>query len=268
MSNEMELTMYADESFFDLLESKAFRDKPSDEIFAFLSNGVKLTPFNVFLKRLIFKKAGFSGKMEETEDELYRDYIVSSFRENNVPASFNSPSTKISAVSKNWLKAATVSRETVLLLGFGLKLTSAEVSELLTKGLNESKIYYRNSFEAICSYCYDNGFSYSKMRELTEKYVLNSETADRENKGTLQIGSLIKNAINDEELLGIMKEYKLDSGNFFSRTARAEFDRLYGECSEIVSFRKGFEDDEWDISAIDTKSRLTDSIKKRLKYIV
>ena len=265
MNDLFNVTYRADESFFDLLESKAFKDKPSDEIFEFLSNRVKLTPFNIYLKRLLFQKANFSGGYEDVNDEDYKDFIISSFRENNVPASLKSASTKISAAAKNWLKAVIVSRETVFLLGFGLKLTSAEVSDLLTKGLNESKIYYRNSFEAICSYCYENGLSYSQMRELNDKLISGTECIFREQGETYQIGSLIRRAINDDELLKIIRDYKLDPFNIFSQTAKKEFDRLYEECSNIVRARKNFEDDEWDISAINTKGKLSSSIKRKLQ---
>ena len=268
MNDEFNVTYRADEGFFDLLESNAFKDKPSDEIFEFLSNRVKLTPFCVYLKRLLSQKIDFNGSCEDVDDEDYKDYIVSSFRERNVPASFKNASTKISAAAKNWLKAATVSRETVLLLGFGLKLTSAEVSDLLAKGLNESKINYRNSLEAICSYCYENGFPYSKMRELNEKLIGNAQNVFKEYGEcgeTVQIASLVRRAINDDELLKIIRDYKLDPCNMFSQTAKKEFDRLYKECSDIVTKRKRFEDDEWDISAIRFKGKLTDAIKKKLQ---
>lgn len=265
MHNNLDFTLYTDENFYEILESAAFKDKPSVEIFKYLSEKVKLTPFSFYLKRLVYEKAGFDCDFENVDFEQYRDYIVSSFRMNNVPASFNSPSTKISAVSKNWLKAAAVSRETVFLLGFGLKLTSSEVSDLLTKGLNESKIYYRNSFEAICSYCFDNGFSYAKMKELSDKYASSCERNHSDDNGTVFIGSLVRKAVNDEELLQIIKEYQLDPLNTNSNTAKNEFAALYQECSDIVALRKGFEDDEWDISAINARGKLTESIKNKLK---
>lgn len=265
MHDAFNVTYRADEGFFDFLESNAFKEKPSDEIFRFLSDRVKLTPFSTYLKRLLFQKAEFSGSYEDVDDEDYRDFLISSFRMNNVPASFKSASTKISAAAKNWLKAAIVSRETVFLLGFGLKLSSAEVSDLLTKGLNESKIYYRNSFEAICSYCYENGFSYSKMRELNDKLIRSGNNLTGEQGETVQIGTLVRRAVDDDELLKIIRDYKLDPFNLNSQTARKEFDRLYAICSEIITTRKKFEDDEWDISSITAKRKLTDSIKKKLQ---
>ena len=264
MNDELEMTIQADERFYDLLESSAFQGRPSDEIFQFLSKRIKLTPFSFYLKRLAFQKAGFRGRFEEVDDEAYRDFIVTSFRGNNVPVSFKSVSTKAGAAVKNWLKASAVSRETVFLLGFGLKLTPEEVSDLLTKGLNESKIYYRNVFEAICSYCYENGLSYTKMRELNESYARSSDNVSEKSGSTVQIGSLIRQASNDEELLAIIRAYDLDLFNSFSRTAKREFDRLYEKCSDIIATRKGFEDDDWDISALRSKGKLTDAIRKRL----
>lgn len=265
MKDELNLTYYSDEEFFDLLESSEFKDRPADEIFAYLSQKVKLNPFYIYLKRLIYRKAGFNGNMEDIDEESYRDFIVASFRSNGVPASMKSATTKVSAAAKNWLKSAAVSRETVFLIGFGLKLTSVEVSELLAKGLNESKIYYRNSFEAICSYCYDNNLPYSKMKELSDKYSAGSEKLASNAIGTIQIEALLRRAMNDEELISIIKKHRLDPGNFFSHTAREEFDRLYNDCSSIISERKGFEDDEWDISAFAVKGKLTTSIRNKLK---
>ncbi len=267
MDNDLTITRKADDEFFDLLESRGFKDSPPETILQFLQKKVMLVPFSFYLKRLIYTKAGFTQGVDNVDFEEYRGFLIDAFRANGVRPSLKSASTKLSSVAKNWLNAATVSRETVFLIGFALKLTSGEVSDLLVKGLHESKIYYRNSFEAICSYCFYNGLPFSKMLELNEKYKQCSYTVTLAAAGnsTTNIATLVKNAVNDDVILRIIHDYELDPSNMFSRTAKQEFNALYAECGRIIAERKKFEDDDWDISAIAYKGKITDVIRRKIK---
>ena len=64
---------------------------------------------------------------------MYKEIVVDSFKETYTPKSMNPTSTKLSALVNNWLNQASVKRETVFLLGFGLKMTTEDVSDFLTR---------------------------------------------------------------------------------------------------------------------------------------
>ena len=82
----------------------------------------------------------------------------------------NPTSTKLSALVNNWLNQASVKRETVFLLGFGLKMTTEDVSDFLTRVLKEQDFDFHNPDEVIYWYCYRNHLGYYKAEEYKETY--------------------------------------------------------------------------------------------------
>ena len=82
----------------------------------------KLVSFGDFLKRYIYMNPGFDEPFETVDIKEYQSIIVHCFRENGTPMSFTGTSSKPSVLAKNWLTQSSVSRNVVLLLGFGLAM--------------------------------------------------------------------------------------------------------------------------------------------------
>ena len=61
-------------------------------------------------------------------------------------------------------------RETVFLLGFGLRMSTEDVSDFLTRVLREQDFDFHNPEEVIYWYCYRNHLGYYKAEEYKETY--------------------------------------------------------------------------------------------------
>ena len=81
----------------------------------------------------------------------------------------NPTSTKLTSLANNWLTQASVKRETVFLLGFGLRMSVEDVSDFLTRVLREQDFDFHNPDEVIYWYCYYKQFGYHKAEELKKK---------------------------------------------------------------------------------------------------
>ena len=79
-------------------------------------------------------------------------------------------SAKLSSLVNNWLTQASVKRETVFLLGFGLRMSTEDVSDFLTRVLREQDFDFHNPEEVIYWYCYRNHLGYYKAEEYKETY--------------------------------------------------------------------------------------------------
>ena len=79
-------------------------------------------------------------------------------------------STKLTSLVNNWLTQASVKRETVFLLGFGLRMSADDVSDFLTRVLREQDFDFHNPEEVIYWYCYFKQYGYHKAEELKNRY--------------------------------------------------------------------------------------------------
>ena len=91
----------------------------------------------------------------------------------------NPTSTKLPALVNNWLTQASVKRETVFLLGFGLRMSAEDVSDFLTRVLKEQDFDFHNPEEVIYWYCYSKQLPYSKAEEYKENYKSMEPAADK-----------------------------------------------------------------------------------------
>ena len=78
--------------------------------------------------------------------------------------------TKLTALVNNWLTQVSVKRDTLFILGFGLRMTADDVSDFLTRVLKEQDFDFHNPMEVIYWYCYCHQFGYNKAVELKEAY--------------------------------------------------------------------------------------------------
>lgn len=156
----------------DLIEdSFQFYDMDSDMIYKYLTenNDILLT-FKDFLKRYVCEKAGLEERYSEVSDSEYQAIIKESFDETGTPKSMKETTKKWGAVIKGWLTQDVVKRDTVFLIGFGLRMKSEEVSEFLVKAIREENFNFNKPDECVYWHCYENGYGFHMAKSILEEY--------------------------------------------------------------------------------------------------
>ena len=167
---DFEFTRRAAQRFRQVVSLESFEDEDAEVIFHYLYKEMELVSFGDHLKRYIYERAGLEEPYGEVPQEIYRDIAVESFKETYTPKSMNPTSTKLPALVNNWLTQASVKRETVFLLGFGLRMSAEDVSDFLTRVLKEQDFDFHNPEEVIYWYCYSRQLPYSKAEEYKDRY--------------------------------------------------------------------------------------------------
>ena len=246
-NRSFDFTNNAWEVLYDAVDSDYFKDRDADLIYTALEKRLKYISFGEYLKRYIYKKAGFTEPFESIPLSVYQEVIKESFADNNTPRSFEQTTAKLSALSKNWLTQQTVKRKVVFLLGFGLAMSVDDVNEFLTKALREQGINAKNPFEVICWYCYKNGYSYPKYEKLSQ--IFDNTPSNSLDRGLLYSDLTVgaRNAANsidsDASLIAFLSKLKTTGNEIqLSVTARRSFDDLYKRAREIVA--KIYNDEE------------------------
>ena len=159
-------TPNSEEYFYAVVDNPNFFQQDAQLIYKALRDQFRLISFGDYLRRYIFRKADFAQPFNSVPISEYQAIITASFTERGVPASFSSSSSRIKISAKNWLTRQSVSREAVLLLGFGLHMTLQDVEDLLIKGLQETRLSRIDPREVLCGYCYAHGLGYHKYADL------------------------------------------------------------------------------------------------------
>lgn len=268
MPGNLDFTIYSEDKFYDTVDMEQFRDEDAESIYNHLHSYMKLIPFGDYLKRYIFKKAGFDGNFNDVDLRDYQHIIIDSFAENFTPKSFTETTAKMSVLAKNWLTQTSVSRNVVFLLGFGLNMSVQDVTEFLVHAQLEHDFNFKNPFEVICWYCYKNSLKYPKFVQLKEEYEAlppNRNYVDFE--ATVGVRNMFLNVKSEEELMIKLSAIKSENrGEFFSVTAKKYFDELYFKAREIIAEK--YNEDEMsyaDRKANDYLERLSDSEKLSLE---
>ena len=238
--NDIDFTDNAWDALYDAVDNEEFRDKDAELIYASLEKRLKFIPFGEYLKRYIYKKAELTEPFKNIPIKVYQQIIRDSFYDNNTPPSFEHTTSKLSALSKNWLTQQTVKRSVVFLLGFGLGMSIDDVNMFLTKALRERQINPKDPFEVICWYCYSRRFNYPKFEQLwhiyakTEPNKLN--TADFYGEQTIGIRNSMYSINDDAALIAHLSKLKASKDlSAMSYTAKACFDELYDETRELIA---------------------------------
>ena len=210
--------------FYGVIESDYFQENEAGDIFAALEKKMNSVPFGDYLKRFLYHAAGLEGAFREIDDAVYRQILVDSFRETGTPASFTPTTAKLSMLAKNWLTQQTVRRSVVLLLGFGLKMTEDEVSDMLLKALNEQGLNPMDPMESICAFCYRNGLGYASYERLMTAYqTMREETPE------------VRNA-EEAALMAHLREITEASGrSVFASALEKTYHALYKEAQELLA---------------------------------
>ncbi len=240
MNSIFDFSEEAMESLYEVVDDAYFRDRDAELIFEALKSRLKPIPFCNYLKKYIHQKAGLGGDFDDIPIKEYQEIICDSFFENNTPASFSSVTSKLSALSKNWLSQHTVKRSVVFLLGFGLDMSAEDINGFLTHALREPEINFKDPFEVICYYCRKKRFGYLKFESLWQTY-LESKSNMNENsllytEATVGYRNSAESLCDDAALLSHLAKLKTDSNrSLLSVTAKRRFDELYSETKAIIA---------------------------------
>lgn len=235
----LDYTKNAEEAFYDAVDNPDFRSDDLTLIYNALMTALKPLSFGDFLKRYVYKAAKMSEPFETVPVSLYADIIVDAFRDTQTPASFTPSTTTLKAAVKNWLTRQTVSRQAVLLLGFGLSMDVNEVNDFLTKALHEHRLSPKNPTEVICRYCYEHQYGFAKFEMLMKQFQENTLTVDilpEELDSSVKLDGIVSGMTSERTILTYLAQLKA-SGKIGTQgtLARELFNRLYHRAQEITA---------------------------------
>ena len=208
------------------------------------------------MKRYIYERAGLEEPYNEVTQDIYRDIVIESFHETCTPKSMNPTSTKLTSLVNNWLTQASVKRETVFLLGFGLRMSAEDVSDFLTRVLREQDFDFHNPDEVIYWYCYSQQLGYHRAEELKKRYEELEPDESYTEAPQVYSGKICLDT--EDKLLRYLAYVKVGADDPMSEKSQAyqEFVRLLTHAKEIIA--KMYQGDEveksrnkvWNISDI------------------
>lgn len=232
---DFEFTRRAAQRFRQVVSLEEFEDEDADVIFNYLYKEMELVSFGDHLKRYIYERAGLEEPFHEVPQEVYREIVVESFKETYTPKSMNPTSTKLTSLVNNWLSQASVKRDTVFLLGFGLRMSAEDVSEFLTKVLREQDFDFHNPDEVIFWYCYCHQFGYHQAENYKQKYQALVPNYEYKDAFMVYSGGLCLD--NEEKLLQYLAYLKAGTDDPMSEKSQAfqELLRLLERAKEIIA---------------------------------
>ncbi|MBQ1311491.1 MAG: hypothetical protein IIY55_06530 [Blautia sp.] len=253
---DFEFTRKAAQRFRQVVSLDSFEDEDADVIFHYLYKEMELVSFGDHLKRYIYERSELEEPYSEVTQDIYRDIVLESFRETCTPKSMSPTSTKLSSLVNNWLVQASVKRETVFLLGFGLRMSVEDVSDFLTRVLREQDFDFHNPEEVIYWYCYYNHLGYAEAEALKEQYQ--KIVPLKKKDGEVFTG---KNPETREELFLMLSFLKGGYEDPRSEKSRAfqEFIRLYDHSRQIVAAMYQHDEEEKRNDRVWTAENITPS---------
>lgn len=232
---DFEFTRKAAQRFRQVVSLDGFEDEDADVIFHYLYKEMELVSFGDHLKRYVYERAGLEEPYNEVTQDIYREIVLESFHETCTPKSMNPTSTKLTSLVNNWLNQASVKRETVFLLGFGLRMSAEDVSDFLTRVLREQDFDFYNPEEVIYWYCYFHQYGYYKAEELKDIYAkLQPDNAYQDASRVLSGGLCLD---TEERLFEYLAYLKVGADDPMSEKSKAfqSFMKLYDRSKEIIA---------------------------------
>lgn len=235
MSSELNLTQNAQNALEEMELDSRFQDQ--EEAVALILSEVKsrIPSFSLYLKRYLNTKVGLSWD-EERPQEFYLQLIEQAFQSNGTPVSFDANSTtKPKAAIRNWLNRRTVSRKSVLLLGFGLQMHPDDVDDFLMKGICEQTINPKDPFEVCCWYCYRYQKDFDFFCALMERYQQLTSVVQRDGDFTLDATVNIRNSMSGIEGPSDLFDYlsTLKTSTNISRISRTAAKYFVQLCDQV-----------------------------------
>lgn len=255
---DFEFTRKAAQRFRQVVSLDSFEDEDADVIFHYLYKEMKLVSFGDHLKRYIYERAELEEPFSEVPQEVYREIVLESFKETFTPKSMNPTSTKLTALVNNWLTQVSVKRDTLFILGFGLRMTADDVSDFLTRVLKEQDFDFHNPMEVIYWYCYCHQFGYHKAEELKEAYN-RLEPDHTKTEGVIYANNLCLDT--EESLMKYLSYLKAKMGDPMSEKSQAfqEFSRLLYRAKEIIAAMYQKDEEEKHGDKVWTAEKITPS---------
>ena len=217
---------------------ESFSSMDADAIFSALSRSIRVVPFHEYLKRYLYEKAEILIPFSEVPLQEYQDMIEEAFHDTGTPCSFLSVTTKLHQAIKNWLTRDDLTRESVLLLGFGLYMTAEDVNAFLTKALHGAVLDPDDPMEAICLYCYEHEYKFAKYLQLKSLYDAMDTTVEKaliaEHQPVNRLESL--QIIEEDAALLIRLLEKKGKGGLtpIKSRAAAAFRQLYAQAQQAL----------------------------------
>lgn len=237
--DDLDFTRQARRSFRNVIQDPYFRNSDYSLIFDLLKDGMRIVPFGDYLKRYIYTKGEMSGRLQDIPREEFVEIICAEFADRRTPCSFTPTTKRIRNAARNWLEQQTVSRNAVLLLGFGLGMSLEDVNEFLSKALQEPELNAKDPFEAVCWYCYERGLGYLAFEELWNRYqngLAGTALPEEDPDSTIRVNRQFSEVTNEAGLFAFLSALPIARGtNRQSVSARKQFDRLYLETRTIIA---------------------------------
>ncbi len=239
-------TLQAWQNIKEAVSSEMFFSADDTMTCSILLHNINEIPFQKYLKRYLYKKAGILKPFSSVPTEVYEEIMVDAFHQSGTPCSFTACTTRLSQAVRNWLTRDEASRSSILLMGFGLYMSVEDINEFLVKANHDSVLDADDPQEAICLYCYRHSYRYAKYQQLWKLYQKMDNRLDvrliEENQppGRQESRLIIQ---QDVELLTRLMERK----NFLGPTsiqchAFDTYQKLYNDTQkqiQSVSVRKG-----------------------------
>ena len=234
------VTMRSDQIFEETQKSPEYEEDDSAAVYRMLQENLKPVDFSYYLKRYVCQAAGYRANYDSVSLQDYIETIAQSFTNNGVPVSLKPTSTRLRAAVRNWLSQKTVSREAVIMLGFGLNMNLDDVNGFLTKALQESSLNPKDPVEMICWYCLKNRLGYYAFRQLLAKYEelpgTDRDEQDISKTGTMVLRTKVADIGDEKTLLRYLNQLRrIDGRSRQSVDARMMFDRLYDEARDVIA---------------------------------
>ena len=234
---DYEYTKRASHDINAVVSSSDFRTKSPEAILTFLTEKMYRVSFGDYLKRYLYEHFGLRKPYSACTMEDFSRLIADSFRENDVPFSFEPTTRKPSATIRKWLTQYSVRRQVVFLLGFGLKMSCRDVEDFLTKVLNESSFNMIDYKEVIYQFCFRNSLSFHKAGELIRGYETSgSGSSDTMDQSGSPAGFRIGKMETEKELNNYLRFLKYQVRYEQKKAAaRSAFERLLIQTAFLIA---------------------------------
>ena len=167
---DFEFTKRAYKDFYHVVNLDEFEDQDAQVIFQYLYKKMGMVSFGDYLRRYLYERSMIAKPFSLVPLEDYKNIIIQSFEQTGTPKSMRPTSTKLRTLAANWLTQASVKRETIFLLGFGLGMEVGEVKEFLLKAQRERDFDFTDPCEVIYWYCYRNHHGYEAAQRMKQRY--------------------------------------------------------------------------------------------------